>query len=62
MAEKILIACGTRPAHSAEIPFDNHRIVDADHLACLGGLPSENIVVGAGVMGFEYVLYGCVGR
>src|SRR5216683_6025436 len=35
---KILIACGTRPAHSPEIPFDNHRIVDTDHLADLGGL------------------------
>src|SRR5712692_553802 len=27
-AAKILIACGTRPAHSPDIPFDNHRIVD----------------------------------
>src|SRR5258708_21352433 len=48
-AAKILIACGTRPAHSAEIPFDNHRIVDTDHLADLGGLPKEIIVVGAAV-------------
>jgi NAD(P) transhydrogenase len=38
-AAKILIACGTRPAHSPDIPFDNHRIVDTDHLADLGGLP-----------------------
>src|SRR5712692_7130598 len=51
---KILIACGTRPAHSPEIPFDNHRIVDTDHLAALGGLPKEIIVVGAGVVGLEY--------
>src|SRR2546425_1272547 len=36
---KILIACGTRPAHSAEIPFDNRRIVDTDHLGDLDGLP-----------------------
>jgi len=33
---KILIACGTRPAHSPDIPFDNHRIVDTDHLGDLG--------------------------
>src|ERR1700722_4059991 len=26
-AENILIACGTRPAHSPEIPYDNRRIV-----------------------------------
>src|SRR5216684_2960517 len=54
---KILIACGTRPAHSPEIPFDNHRIVDTDHLAELGGLPKEIIVVGAGVVGLEYASF-----
>jgi NAD(P) transhydrogenase len=51
---KILIGCGTWPAHSPEIPFDNHRIVDTDHLGDLGGLPKEIIVVGAGVVGLEY--------
>lgn len=56
-AAKILIACGTRPAHSAEIPFDNHRIVDTDHLSALGGLPKEIIVVGAGVVGLEYASF-----
>jgi NAD(P) transhydrogenase len=56
-ADKILIACGTRPAYSPEIPFDNHRIVDADHLADLGGLPKEIIVVGAGVVGLEYASF-----
>src|SRR5439155_6161172 len=54
---KILIACGTRPAHSPEIPFDNHRIVDTDHLGDLGGLPKEIIVVGAGVVGLEYASF-----
>lgn len=56
-AAKILIACGTRPAHSPDIPFDNHRIVDTDHLADLGGLPKEVIVVGAGVVGLEYASF-----
>jgi len=56
-AGKILIACGTRPAHSPEIPFDNHRVVDTDHLADLGGLPKETIVVGAGVVGLEYASF-----
>jgi NAD(P) transhydrogenase len=55
--EKILVACGTRPAHSPEIPFDNHRIVDTDHLSGLGGLPKEIIVVGAGVVGLEYASF-----
>ena len=54
---KILIACGTRPAHTPEIPFDNHRIVDTDHLADLGGLPREVLVVGAGVVGLEYASF-----
>jgi NAD(P) transhydrogenase len=53
-AEKILIACGTRPAHSKEIPFDNHRIVDTDHLGGLDCVPREIIIVGAGVVGLEY--------
>jgi NAD(P) transhydrogenase len=56
-SEKILIACGTRPAHSSEIPFDDHRIVDTDHLSDLGGLPKEIIVVGAGVVGLEYASF-----
>jgi len=56
-AEKMLVACGTRPAHSPEIPFDNHRIVDTDHLSGLSGLPNEVIVVGAGVVGLEYASY-----
>jgi NAD(P) transhydrogenase len=56
-SEKILIACGTRPAHSPEIPFDNHRIVDVDHLSDLGGLPKEVIVVGGGVVGLEYASF-----
>ena len=56
-AERILVACGTRPAHSPEIPFDNDRIVDTDHLSGLGGLPKEVIVVGAGVVGLEYASF-----
>jgi len=54
---KILIACGTRPAHRPDIPFDNHRIIDTDHLGDLGGLPKEIIVVGAGVVGLEYASF-----
>jgi NAD(P) transhydrogenase len=56
-SEKVLIACGTRPAHSPEIPFDDHRIVDVDHLSDLGGLLKEIIVVGAGVVGLEYASF-----
>lgn len=50
----ITIACGTRPAHSPEIPFDSKRILDTDQIACLQRVPKEVIVVGAGVVGLEY--------
>lgn len=52
--ERILIACGTRPARSADIPFDGKRIIDTDEFASLPRLPREAIVVGAGVVGLEF--------
>jgi len=55
--EKILIACGTRPAHSDEIPFDGARILDTDQMPSISGLPREIIVVGAGVVGLEYASF-----
>jgi NAD(P) transhydrogenase len=53
-AEHFLIACGTRPAHSATVPLDGDRIVDSDQLLQGTTLPREVIVVGAGVIGLEY--------
>jgi NAD(P) transhydrogenase len=55
--EHILIACGTRPAHNPEIPFDRKRIVDTDGLPAMDGVPRETIVVGAGVVGLEYASF-----
>jgi NAD(P) transhydrogenase len=56
-AEKVLVACGTRPAHNPEIAFDDHRVIDTDHLSGLGHIPREIIVVGAGVVGLEYASF-----
>lgn len=56
-AANFVIACGTRPARNPEIPFDGRRIIDTDHLAGLGALPREIIVVGAGVVGLEYTSF-----
>lgn len=56
-SDNILIACGTRPAHSPDIPFDDKRIVDTDHLSGMGRVPKEFIVVGAGVVGLEYTSF-----
>jgi NAD(P) transhydrogenase len=52
--EKILIACGTRPAHSDDIPIDGKRIFDSDQVHCLDEVPRELIVVGAGIIGLEF--------
>ncbi|HEY6443252.1 MAG TPA: Si-specific NAD(P)(+) transhydrogenase [Candidatus Acidoferrales bacterium] len=55
--ENILIACGTRPAHSPDIPFDGKRILDTDEFTSISSLPRELIVVGAGVVGLEYASF-----
>jgi NAD(P) transhydrogenase len=53
-ADHILIACGTRPAHSPTVPLDGKRVIDADQLINIERFPRELIVVGAGVIGLEY--------
>src|SRR5262252_8539318 len=52
--EKILIACGTSPAHDNDIPIDGKRIFDSDQVHDLQEVPRELIVVGAGIIGLEY--------
>ncbi|HXP15595.1 MAG TPA: Si-specific NAD(P)(+) transhydrogenase [Terriglobales bacterium] len=52
--QHVLIACGTRPAHSADIPIDGRRIFDSDQVHDLEEVPRELVVVGAGIIGLEY--------
>jgi len=52
--EHILIACGTRPAHSDDIPIDGKRIFDSDQLHTIEEVPRELVIVGAGIIGLEY--------
>jgi NAD(P) transhydrogenase len=52
--QHVLIACGTRPAHSDDIPIDEKRIFDSDQVHRLGEVPRELVVVGAGIIGLEY--------
>ncbi len=57
-AQFVLVACGTRPARSDEIPFDHPNVLDADQVYdTVEGreLATSGIVVGAGVIGMEYV-------
>src|SRR5262245_59575828 len=51
--DRILIACGTRPAHSPTVPLDGKRIIDSDQFLQGDSLPRDLIVVGAGVIGLE---------
>ena len=50
----MLIACGTRPAHAPDIPFEGKQILDADQLENVTKIPRDLIVVGAGMIGIEY--------
>jgi NAD(P) transhydrogenase len=53
-AERVLIASGTRPAHSPKIPFDGQRVFDTDGMLRLPVLPKLLTIVGGGVVGIEY--------
>jgi NAD(P) transhydrogenase len=53
-ADRVLIATGSRPAHSPAIPVDGQRVFDTDALPHLQTIPRELIVVGASVIGLEY--------
>ena len=52
--QNILIACGTRPAHSDQIPIDGKRIFDSDQVHEVEEIPRDLVVVGAGIIGLEY--------
>lgn len=55
-ADKILVACGTKPARPSYIPFDGRTIFDSDELLKLEQIPRSMIVIGAGVIGIEYAI------
>ena len=55
-AEFVLVACGTKPARPANIPFDGKHIFDSDEILALESIPRSMIVVGAGVIGLEYAI------
>ncbi len=50
----ILIACGTHPRRSPDIPYDGAVIIDSDEILELPFIPEELIVAGAGIIGLEY--------
>jgi NAD(P) transhydrogenase len=50
----ILIATGSRPHRSPEIPFDDKSIFDSDSILKMDRIPRSLAVVGGGVIGCEY--------
>jgi NAD(P) transhydrogenase len=62
-ADKIIIACGTRPARPDSVQFDDRTIIDSDGLLELDQrVPKTMTVVGAGVIGIEYAsMFGALG-
>ncbi|MDB5622070.1 MAG: Si-specific transhydrogenase, partial [Devosia sp.] len=49
-----VIAVGTTPYRPANIPFNDHSVVDSDSLVSEPRVPKSLTVVGAGVIGIEY--------
>jgi NAD(P) transhydrogenase len=49
-----VIAVGTAPYRPANIPFNDHSILDSDSLVAEPRVPRSLTVVGAGVIGIEY--------
>ncbi len=54
-ADRIIIAVGTKPAVSANVPVNGKTIINSDQILGLEALPKSLIVVGGGVIGVEYV-------
>jgi NAD(P) transhydrogenase len=57
-ADFILIATGTRPAHTPLVPTDGQRVMDSDQMVrgehSRSPVGNSSVVVGAGVIGLEY--------
>jgi NAD(P) transhydrogenase len=62
-AERIVIACGTRPARPEAVEFDDRTIIDSDGLLKMDRrVPKSMTIVGAGVIGVEYAsMFGALG-
>ncbi|HZE68947.1 MAG TPA: Si-specific NAD(P)(+) transhydrogenase [Pyrinomonadaceae bacterium] len=53
-ADTIVIATGTRPAESQQVPLNGRTILNSDQIFCMPFIPKTLIVVGGGVIGVEY--------
>ena len=53
-APTIIIATGTKPAVSPEVPLNGRNIINSDQILQMPEIPKTLIVVGGGVIGVEY--------
>jgi NAD(P) transhydrogenase len=53
-ADIVVIATGTRPAESPQVPLNGRTILNSDQIFCMPFIPKTLIVVGGGVIGVEY--------
>ena len=53
-ADVILIATGSKPSRSPDIPFDDVNVFDSDSILKMDKIPESLVVVGGGVIGSEY--------
>jgi NAD(P) transhydrogenase len=53
-AAHIIIAVGTVPAPSPDVPVDGDMIITSDDIVQLKRLPKKMVVVGGGIIGIEY--------
>jgi NAD(P) transhydrogenase len=53
-AARIMIAVGTVPAPSPNVPVDGDMIITSDDIVQLKRLPKKMVVVGGGIIGIEY--------
>ncbi|NIJ06697.1 NAD(P) transhydrogenase [Sphingomonas vulcanisoli] len=53
-ADRVLLACGTKPFRPDYVPFDGSIVLDGDEILDIERLPRSLTVIGAGVIGVEY--------
>jgi dihydrolipoamide dehydrogenase len=53
-ADRIIIACGSRPAELPMLPFDGRKILSSSDALEFKSLPESMIIVGAGAIGSEF--------
>jgi NAD(P) transhydrogenase len=58
----ILIATGSRPLRTPEVPYDGRLVLDTETVLQMDRLPRRLAVIGTGVMGCEYAsIFGALG-